>query len=105
MKAGDKVRWRWGQGTAEGTVRTAYARKVTRKLKGADSTRADVFVCAAEGCERRGGKRGPFRECAGPCDPFWKPHYCSRQCQKKVSTSPSFLAEYVSPVRLMILPC
>ena len=75
-----------------------------RKLKGADSSRADVFVCAAEGCGRRGGKRGPFRECAGPCDPFWKPHYCSRQCQKKVLLPP-FLARVVLCVRLMILLC
>lgn len=39
MKAGDKVRWHWGQGTAEGTVKTTYARKVTRKLKGHEVTR------------------------------------------------------------------
>lgn len=39
MKAGDKVRWAWGQGHATGTVKTAYPRKVTRKLKGAEITR------------------------------------------------------------------
>ena len=39
MKAGDKVKWAWGQGHATGTVKTAYARKVTRKLKGASITR------------------------------------------------------------------
>jgi len=36
---GDKVRWSWGAGTAEGIVRTTYPRKVTRKLKGASVTR------------------------------------------------------------------
>lgn len=36
---GDKVAWSWGNGTATGTVKTTYARKVTRKLKGASVTR------------------------------------------------------------------
>jgi hypothetical protein len=39
MKAGDKVRWHWGQGTAEGTVKTTYDETVTRKLKGHEITR------------------------------------------------------------------
>ena len=39
MKAGDKVRWHWGQGTAEGTVKTTYEKTVTRKLKGHEITR------------------------------------------------------------------
>ncbi len=37
--AGDKVRWDWGGGTASGTVRKTYVRKVTRKLKGSAVTR------------------------------------------------------------------
>ncbi len=36
---GDKVTWHWGNGSAEGTVKTTYTRKVTRKLKGASVTR------------------------------------------------------------------
>ena len=39
MKAGDTVRWAWGQGHATGTVTATYARKVTRTLKGAEVTR------------------------------------------------------------------
>ena len=39
MKVGDKVRWHWGSGTATGTVKESFDRKVTRKLKGAEITR------------------------------------------------------------------
>ncbi|SLN35283.1 hypothetical protein AQS8620_01215 [Aquimixticola soesokkakensis] len=36
---GDKVAWDWGNGTAEGAVRTRYLRTVTRKIKGSEITR------------------------------------------------------------------
>ena len=39
MKAGDRVRWAWGQGHATGIVTATYARKVTRTLKSAEVTR------------------------------------------------------------------
>lgn len=39
MKVGDKVRWSWGGGTATGTVRETFDRKVTRTFKGAEVTR------------------------------------------------------------------
>ena len=39
MKAGDKVRWHWGSGTANGTVREVHDKRVTRKLKGSEITR------------------------------------------------------------------
>ena len=39
MKAGDKVRWHWGSGTATGTVREVHDKRVTRKLKGSEITR------------------------------------------------------------------
>lgn len=39
MRDGTKVTWSWGNGTAQGTVRKTYERKVTRKLKGSEVTR------------------------------------------------------------------
>ncbi|MGR3323278.1 MAG: hypervirulence associated TUDOR domain-containing protein [Pseudooceanicola sp.] len=39
MKQGTKVCWNWGDGTAEGVVKTTYDHKVTRKLQGAEVTR------------------------------------------------------------------
>ena len=39
MRDGTKVTWSWGNGTAEGTVRKTYERRVTRTLKGAKVTR------------------------------------------------------------------
>jgi hypothetical protein len=39
MKVGDKVCWHWGSGTATGTVRETFDRKVSRKLKGSEITR------------------------------------------------------------------
>ncbi|MBV7380100.1 DUF2945 domain-containing protein [Maritimibacter dapengensis] len=39
VKTGDKVEWDWGNGTACGTVRSTYTKKITRKLKGSELTR------------------------------------------------------------------
>ncbi|WP_371157557.1 DUF2945 domain-containing protein [Jannaschia sp. 2305UL9-9] len=36
---GDKVKWDWGNGTAEGTVQKTYEQKITRKLQGSEVTR------------------------------------------------------------------
>lgn len=46
-KEGDKVKWKWGQGTAEGEVETVYTRKVTRKIKGNEVTRDADDDCPA----------------------------------------------------------
>lgn len=39
FRKGQKVSWSWGEGTATGTIRDRYERKVTRKIKGAEITR------------------------------------------------------------------
>lgn len=39
FEKGDRVRWSWGSGTAEGTVQTVYTRKTTLTIKGTDVTR------------------------------------------------------------------
>jgi hypothetical protein len=36
---GDKVKWSWGNGTAQGTVEKTYTKKITRKLDGSEVTR------------------------------------------------------------------
>lgn len=39
IKEGTKVQWKWGSGTATGTVETTYTKKVTRTIKGNEVTR------------------------------------------------------------------
>ncbi len=36
---GTKVKWKWGQGEATGTVQKTYTKSVTRTLKGNEVTR------------------------------------------------------------------
>ena len=36
---GDHVKWKWGNGTAEGKVGKVYTKKITRKLGGSEITR------------------------------------------------------------------
>ncbi len=38
-QSGDKVKWDWGQGTAEGTVEAVHTKSITRSIKGSDVTR------------------------------------------------------------------
>jgi hypothetical protein len=39
IKKGDKVKWKWGQGYAEGEVEKTYTGSTTRKIKGSEVTR------------------------------------------------------------------
>ena len=39
IKEGSKVKWNWGEGTAQGTVKQTYAQKVTKTIKGTEVTR------------------------------------------------------------------
>lgn len=36
---GDKVKWKWGEGYGEGTVREVFTRDVTRTIKSAEVSR------------------------------------------------------------------
>jgi hypothetical protein len=38
-KVGDDVRWDWGNGTASGTVKQIYEKKVSRTIKGSEVVR------------------------------------------------------------------
>ena len=39
ISVGDKVEWKWGNGTASGEVTERFTSSVTRKLKGTEVTR------------------------------------------------------------------
>lgn len=39
FRKGQKVLWNWGEGTAAGTIKDRYVRKVTRTIKGSEITR------------------------------------------------------------------
>ena len=58
-----------------------------RKRQGKVAREANAYVCAAEGCKVEGQHKTALRACAGQCPPDLKPHYCSRECQKRVGRS------------------
>jgi len=39
IRAGSKVKWKWGNGTAEGKVEETFTEAVTRTIKGSSVTR------------------------------------------------------------------
>ena len=39
IKEGTKVKWSWGNGTAEGKVQSTFTKSVTRNIKGNEVTR------------------------------------------------------------------
>lgn len=39
IKEGSKVKWKWGNGTATGKVKTTYTKEVTKTIKGSEITR------------------------------------------------------------------
>ncbi|KAI0703946.1 hypothetical protein C8Q76DRAFT_753031 [Earliella scabrosa] len=47
------------------------------------ASNTQAYVCAAEGCGLRGLKKRAMKACSGPCSVDIKPHYCSKECQRK----------------------
>ncbi len=45
-----------------------------------------LHACAAEGCGVHAVHKQGLKACAGRCSPDVKPHYCSKDCQRKVSS-------------------
>ncbi|RDX43186.1 hypothetical protein OH76DRAFT_1488077 [Lentinus brumalis] len=43
-----------------------------------------AYICAAEGCNVEGLHKAALRACGGGCSADLKPHYCSKECQKRV---------------------
>ena len=58
----------------------------SRRAKVAKNARA--YVCAAEGCNVQGLHKAALKACAGSCPVDLKPHYCSKECQKRVRVQP-----------------
>ncbi len=46
------------------------------------------YRCAADGCGIQAVNKCALRKCGGDCPPDRKPHYCSAECQAKVSGAP-----------------
>lgn len=42
IRKGSKVKWKWGQGTAEGKVKETFEKEVTKTIKGTEVTRKGV---------------------------------------------------------------
>lgn len=56
-----------------------------------------AYICAAEGCGIEGTKKSALLRCAGKCPMDIKPAYCSKECQRSVSTETC----YFSAVRVV----
>lgn len=57
LKVGDKVRWHWGSGTAEGKITERFTKEVTRTIKGTEVKRnasedAPAFLIEQEDGDR-----------------------------------------------------
>ena len=39
IREGSKVKWKWGSGSATGTVKETYTSKITKTIKGTEVTR------------------------------------------------------------------
>jgi len=46
-KTGTNVKWKWGNGTAEGVIEKIYTRKTTRTIKGTEVSREASEDCPA----------------------------------------------------------
>lgn len=44
----------------------------------------NTYICAAEGCGIQGLTKSALLRCGGRCEGAHKPHYCSKECQRKV---------------------
>ncbi len=55
-----------------------------RRRQGRVAREPNAYICAAEGCQVEGLHRTALRACSGKCPPDLKPHYCGRECQRRV---------------------
>lgn len=54
---GDRVKWWWGYGTAEGVINKVYTKKTTRKIKGTPITKNATRACPAYMIRLAGGAK------------------------------------------------
>ena len=67
---------------AEGEFGSRFLKQLT-KIE--NNERA--YVCAGPGCKVGGLRKKALMACGGSCPADVKPHYCSKECQKRVRTS------------------
>ncbi|KAH9929822.1 uncharacterized protein B0H18DRAFT_996426 [Fomitopsis serialis] len=58
-----------------------YRMHLARQHKVAKAPNA--YQCAAEGCGIQGTRKAALMRCSGKCEGLNKPHYCSKECQRK----------------------
>lgn len=56
-----------------------------RKREAKERRKPNAYQCANEGCPVRASSQMGLKQCAGPCPEEYKPSYCSKECQRKVS--------------------
>ncbi|KAI0641058.1 hypothetical protein C8Q79DRAFT_920474 [Trametes meyenii] len=55
-----------------------------RRVYEAKTARApNAYICAAQGCGITSKQKKGLMRCAGKCPPERKPHYCSKDCQRR----------------------
>ena len=67
-------------------ARTEEMDKKHQKRNAKVSHTPNLYICAAEGCGIEGTSRSGLLRCSGKCPPDVKPSYCSKECQKAVSS-------------------
>ena len=75
-------------------VADARAEEMNKKRQKRDakvSQAPNLYVCAAEGCGIEGTRRSGLLQCSGKCPLDVKPSYCSKECQRVVSSRSKFL--------------
>lgn len=68
-------------------ARSEQLKKVREKRDAKVLQAPNLYVCAREGCGIEGTSRSALQQCSGKCPLDAKPSYCSRECQKAVSTA------------------
>ncbi|RPD76923.1 hypothetical protein L226DRAFT_551798 [Lentinus tigrinus ALCF2SS1-7] len=64
-------------------VRTKEYEEEQRKKAAKVAKAPNAYHCAAPGCGVAGNQKKAMMKCGGRCPIAWKPHYCSKECQKK----------------------
>ena len=68
-------------------ARTGELDKKYQKRDAKVSQAPNLYICAAEGCGIEGTSRSGLLKCSGKCPLGVKASYCSKECQKAVSSA------------------
>ncbi|TBU29697.1 hypothetical protein BD311DRAFT_805996 [Dichomitus squalens] len=64
-------------------ARTKEWQEEQRKKHAKAAKAPNAYVCATPGCGVQGNQKKALMRCAGRCPTERKPHYCSKECQKR----------------------